>query len=437
MNYLREYGLLIVLFLFSICSIGQTFTIEGKDLYDYYGYYYRQEFRINVEGLPKTMSDSFGLEKVCINLHHDRISDLKITLQNPYGSGIWLTNRNGKDDGQNYINTCFTQNGADGFIHRATPPYSGTFIPDGQMENLNDGSDPNGVWIVFIEDLREGISGKLDSISLTFGNEPAVKKRTKGCGRGNYELCECPDGTENCELLPDLVILPAFTDDQIKEYPFDDKYFPGQLRFATTIANIGYGPIEVVGTEEWVCDDEIVSKEEICEDGQKPRQRLQQRIFMKSGDSLISRVINTGTLYFDDKPGHDHYHVDDWVEFRLIDPQSEKLIIKGKKVSFCLYDTGACSQNDDICKIDGISYEETMPNFGLGSYSTCDFLEQGLSVGGYDAYGLLYEGQYLQLPKGLKAGNYWLEIEVDPTRRYVESNTKNNTYCKEIYLSKQ
>ncbi|NNE26138.1 MAG: hypothetical protein HKN09_04795 [Saprospiraceae bacterium] len=106
-------------------------------------------------------------------------------------------------------------------------------------------------------------------------------------------------------------------------------------------------------------------------------------------------------------------------------------------MSFCLYDTGACFKYDDICMIDGKRFNETMPNYGLGSYATCGYTEQGISVGGYDTYGLLYEGQYLQLPKDLDAGNYWLEIEVDPTHRYVESNTENNIYRKEIYLSKQ
>ena len=267
----KKYGVCSFLLLFTVVSIGQTFTIKGKELYDYYGYYHRQEFIINVEGLPEKMNDSFGLEKVCINLHHDRVIDLKITLQNPYGSGIWLSNRNGKDYGQNYVNTCFMQYGSDGFIHRAETPYTGAFIPDGQMENLNDGSNPNGAWIIFIEDLRKGLSGKLDSITLSFGTQPAIKTKVKGCGRGDHELCECPNGAENCELLPDLVILTSFTDDQIKEYPFDDSYYPGQLRFASTIANIGYGPLEVVGTDEWICGEKVVSKEQICEDGTKAR----------------------------------------------------------------------------------------------------------------------------------------------------------------------
>ncbi|NNE26137.1 MAG: hypothetical protein HKN09_04790 [Saprospiraceae bacterium] len=326
----KKYGVLGCLLLFVVNIAGQTFTVNGKELYDYYGYYHRQEFMINVEGLPEKMNDSFGLEKVCINLYHDRVSDLKITLQNPYGSGIWLSNRNGKDHGQNYLNTCFTQYGIDGFIHRAETPYTGTFIPDGQMENLNDGSNPNGAWIVYIEDLRKGLSGKLDSITLSFGTQPAIKTKVKGCGRGDHELCECPNGSKNCELLPDLVILSAFTDDQIKEYPHDDPYYPGQLRFASTIGNIGFGPLEVVGTDEWICNEGIVPKEQICEDGTKARHRLKQRIYSKSDDSLVTKLVNAGTLYFDDKPGHDHYHVDDWVEFRLINKKTNSFQ-KGKK----------------------------------------------------------------------------------------------------------
>ena len=94
-------------------------------------------------------------------------------------------------------------------------------------------------------------------------------------------LCDCKNGKDDCELLPDLVIIPAFTQNQIEEYAYNDLNYPGQLRFAATIGNIGYGPMEVVGTKEWVCGNTKVDSGTICKDGLEVRQRVKQRIYSK------------------------------------------------------------------------------------------------------------------------------------------------------------
>lgn len=81
----------------------------------------------------------------------------------------------------------------------------------------------------------------------------------------------------DCVLLPDLAILERFTQSQIKEYAFDDKEYPGQLRFAATIANIGSGPIEVSGNNQWFCGDQKVEGSIVCPNGEYSRQKLTQK----------------------------------------------------------------------------------------------------------------------------------------------------------------
>ena len=78
-----------------------------------------------------------------------------------------------------------------------------------------------------------------------------------------------------------------------------------------------------------------------------------------------------------------------------------------------------------------------MPNFSLGNYFACSLQKQGIAVGGYDYYGMMYEGQFLQLPKGFKNGEYVLEIEVDPAHKYRESNKKNNVFSMPITIRYQ
>ncbi len=104
-----KYGLLLFLAFAGTVVKAQTFTARGGALYDYYGFFYRQEFAVEVKGLPKVTNSSFGLEGVMLNIHHKRVSDLKITLQSPDGTSIWLTNRNGQDGGDHSLNTLLAQ----------------------------------------------------------------------------------------------------------------------------------------------------------------------------------------------------------------------------------------------------------------------------------------------------------------------------------------
>lgn len=417
----------------------ETFIRIGGVINDYKGSYYRQEYDIQIHGLPPMADTLFGLESVLITLHHQRVSDLKITLESPNGTSIWLTNRNGKDSGQNYLNTRFSQFGADGLISAGVAPFTGNYRPDGQLEFFNNGQNPNGIWKLFIEDLKEDVSGSLDSIQLQFGKNPARLKVIRRCDFENIGICDCPDGKEECELLPDLVIVPYFTENQIQEYPWNDKVYPGQIRFAATIANIGFGPMEIKGTEEWVCGDSRVDSSQTCPDGSMSRLRVNQRIYSKNNRTLTFRDKAAGTMYFENLPGHNHFHVDDWVDFRLVQEKKgrRKILAKGKKISYCLFTTGIFYHQDSISNINGKNYGESMPNYGLGNYPACNFDKQGISVGGYDTYGMLYEGQFLNLPKNLKNGEYIFEIEIDPHNWYKELDKSNNIFRIKFNIQKQ
>src|SRR5690606_4148222 len=107
-----------------------------------------------VGGLPPHINAEFGLGKICLTIVHPKVSDLKIELISPDGTGIWLTNRNGGDTGSGYYNTCFRVRGHSGYIHQAKAPFTGEFIPDGRLEFLNNGQDPNGTWYLLVQDLR-------------------------------------------------------------------------------------------------------------------------------------------------------------------------------------------------------------------------------------------------------------------------------------------
>jgi subtilisin-like proprotein convertase family protein len=430
-------------FFLSRSANAQKFYGQGGVIHDYAEEYNRDVFPIEVKGIKNNIDSSFGLIGVCINIRHTKVSDLKIQLMAPDGTTIWLSNRNGGDQGEDYQNTCFSNNAFTGYIAEGNAPFIGEYIPDSRMEFVNNGQNPNDYWYLLIDDLHQRNTGVLNSFSIEFGTNPPTTAKSS-CAAGNIEVCKTTKGFTNNILLPDLVLIPSFTHNQIKEYAFNDATYPGQLRVAASIANIGEGPMEIQGSNSWLCGNQQVDSTNRCNNGQLPRQKIWQNLYYKQEDKLIKKKVVAGTLYFDEKPGHQHYHVDDWIEMRIVKKTKNKkglrqtVVGKSSKVSYCLFDTGICRNNDSLCVINNKLYgPHNLSNYGLGYFTDCHSKLQGISVGGYDTYGLLYEGQDIKLPKGLPKGWYYLQIIIDPKNRYQESNKKNNIFEKKIWLSLQ
>lgn len=423
------FSILIILSLNKLHA--QTFTVKNVDLYDNFKEPFTQEISIIVSQLSNNINGNFGLESVEITLHHNRTSDLKIQLQSPDGTTSWITNRNGGLSGKDYIKTKFSQFGKDGLINTAKNPFTGLFIPDGQFAYFNNNQNPNGTWKLLIEDLKPEEKGFLDEVKITFGNHPAKIKNRNLCSFLTPEYCTNNNSTK--ELLPDLVIIPYFTQTQFQEFSKDDKSYPSQLKISVAIANIGSGPLEVF-------PDTLAMKiTKPSFDNSDKRFPLLQKIYSLKGKKFSSENKRSGTIYYEKMAGHEHYHVDDWIEMRLIKFEKDKRIIvsKGAKVSYCLFTNGMLYEKDKSSIINNKQYGSDLKNYGLGDYSGCELMKQGISVGGYDYYGLMYEGQFLKLPEDMKNGNYTLEIEIDPDHKYFESDRKNNLFSMPIKIEKQ
>lgn len=422
----------VLYFLFQISSISaQSFVTKNIQIKDFQNTFYIQEIPIEVSGLPNKMDTSFGLEKIKLTLHHNRTSDLKIQLQAPDGTTCWVTNRNGKE--ANYINTQISQYGKDGLINNAKNPFIGNYIPDGQITYFTNGSNPNGTWKLLVEDLRAEETGLLDSITLYFGKHPAFIRQKRYCNFKDAAFCIC--NTKTKELLPDLVVIPSFTKNQMQEFASNDSSFPRQLKISVAIANIGLGPLEVA-------PDTVLTSTCCTNDTTQysdKRYNVFQKIYSLNNNKFSSNTKKAGTIYYEKMPGHHHFHVDDWIEMRLVKIINGKRIVitKGSKVSYCLFTTGMLYEKDSNSFINGKMYGTNMNNYGLGDYFACSLSKQGISVGGYDYYGLMYEGQFLNLPKKLKNGKYILEIEIDPHNWYKESNKTNNIFRMPVTINKQ
>lgn len=125
-----------------------------------------------------------SIDNVEINLNHTFVGDIGILLIGPGGQVLELSTGNG-GGGDNYTNTVFTDN-TGAFITTGSPPFNGTFRPEGRVTNLNNpysntpplgthtfantynGTNADGVWTLYINDYVPVDVGELLDWSITF-----------------------------------------------------------------------------------------------------------------------------------------------------------------------------------------------------------------------------------------------------------------------------
>ncbi|WP_081988173.1 reprolysin-like metallopeptidase [Psychroserpens jangbogonensis] len=87
---------------------------------------------------------------VTISIQHGWNNDLDISLISPSGTVIVLSEDNGNDGEEDYTNTVFDQE-AGTLITAGTSPFTGTFIPEGDLSTLY-GEMSGGDWILSVDD---------------------------------------------------------------------------------------------------------------------------------------------------------------------------------------------------------------------------------------------------------------------------------------------
>jgi subtilisin-like proprotein convertase family protein len=140
---------------------GDTGIISDDGLVNYYD--------LEVTGLPSNVIDtSFGLLSVCLNVSHTWDDDLVIWLKSPDNTMVELTSHNGYD-GDDYFHTCFVMNAAS-TISSGSAPFTGTFIPEGNLGDFNNGQDPNDLWqLVIVDEYAYADFGDLHDWMISFG----------------------------------------------------------------------------------------------------------------------------------------------------------------------------------------------------------------------------------------------------------------------------
>ncbi|HEV8296366.1 MAG TPA: lysyl oxidase family protein [Acidimicrobiales bacterium] len=205
--------------------------------------------------------------------------------------------------------------------------------------------------------------------------------------------------------LPDLVIVPM------------DEFFVGNaddqtvLRFTTSIANTGAGPLIVTGdrpsssSKEW----SVVQ-------------------WFTEADGSRSGVTVDGNMIFGGH-GHDHWHLRFGATYWLYDDAGNQLKAI-TKAGFCFFDQiHVQRQRADT------PAEAVFPSTGCGKKSSLE-ASMGLSVGWSDPYSWRLSDQSVDITD-LPDGIYRLVARADPDGILRESNTQNNESWTRVRLSRQ
>jgi hypothetical protein len=207
---------------------------------------------------------------------------------------------------------------------------------------------------------------------------------------------------------PDLRALPAYG------IAVTDPDEPGeagqQLAFSATVWNAGPAPLVVEGFR-------------------RPGTNLMDAYqYFSDRDGEQAGWVHTGTLEFDEREGHTHWHFTDFARYRLLQADKQEAVRSGKE-AFCLVPTDSVDLT-----VKGANWKPL--STGLGSAcgdATSLAIRETLDVGWGDTYTQSLPGQSFDLT-GLPNGTYYIEIMANPDGRLHETSTRNNVALREVIL---
>ncbi|MEI5011617.1 lysyl oxidase family protein [Streptomyces sp. PmtA] len=136
----------------------------------------------------------------------------------------------------------------------------------------------------------------------------------------------------------------------------------------------------------------------------------------------------TGTMEWDPRPGHVHWHFTDFASYRLLKADKKETVRSGKE-AFCLANT------------DAVDY--TVKNANWHPYNTdlataCGqensiSVREVLDVGSGDTYTQDLPGQSFDITD-LPNGTYYIQVLANPENRLKETSTANNSALRKVEL---
>jgi len=129
---------------------------------------------------------------ITVNITHPWIGDLDLMLISPTGTSVLLV-ASRYDEGMNYTNTKFDDSAPISII-TGTAPYTGTFMPQGDLSTFND-QYSYGNWTLKAIDSGPEDLGTIDSWSLEICGVPFINVNDLDYDGVTNDIDQCPDTT--------------------------------------------------------------------------------------------------------------------------------------------------------------------------------------------------------------------------------------------------
>ncbi|WP_327234543.1 lysyl oxidase family protein [Streptomyces sp. NBC_01317] len=137
----------------------------------------------------------------------------------------------------------------------------------------------------------------------------------------------------------------------------------------------------------------------------------------------------TGTMEWDPRVGHEHWHFTDFASYRLLSADKSEIVRSGKE-AFCLANTDAI---DYTVKNANWHPNNTDLSTACGQQNSISVREV-LDVGSGDTYTQYRPGQSFDVTD-LPNGTYYIEVIANPEHRLQETNLKNNVALRKVLLT--
>ena len=208
--------------------------------------------------------------------------------------------------------------------------------------------------------------------------------------------------------LPDLVPLPSWGISTVHVRKTKTQAASDQLNFGATVS-VGNAPLDVEGFRSHG----------------SPVMKAYQ-YFWQNGH-IIGR-LRAGTMGFDSKKGHNHWHFEQFAQYQLLN-SAQKPAVRSHKVGFCIAPT------DPVNLVQPRAvWQPSFLGFGgqCGS-TTALWVQEMLPVGWGDTYFQSIAGQSFNIT-GLPNGTYYIQVQANPLKVLHESDTSNNVSLRQVIL---
>ncbi len=235
------------------------------------------------------------------------------------------------------------------------------------------------------------------------GAEQAAPRRAS---RGRHAADDVPTVKDpDPNTLPDLAALPAWNMYARHRGRKD------LLSFASTLVNSGPAPLVVEGFRR--ADQDTMDA---------------YQYFHNSADEVVGRA-SAGTIDFDTRHGHHHWHFRQFVSYTLLDASGQN-VVRSMKQSFCLAPTDP--------------FDLTAPGaewspWEVGLQSACGgpealWIREHLDAGWGDTYFQNVAGQAFNITR-VPNGWYYVRVKVNPIGALHETTSANNSQMRLVRLT--